>query len=170
MTWRGQPNQLTGDHRGWGEIRAKLPDEAAGEVLAHAYAVRDAPTPGAARPATDLFLDTCGREYPVVERSVVEGRRRTTVIVRFNERPGTSPGGGWELIGSSVTVVVARPLMTKIETNMMVVRLYFGAGLPVSFAGDPRWPVKVGFDGQGSARRAALKLKQRFVAWTFPTR
>jgi hypothetical protein len=27
-----------------GNIRAKLPDETAGEVLAHVYAVRDAPT------------------------------------------------------------------------------------------------------------------------------
>jgi hypothetical protein len=33
--------------------------------------------------------------------------------------------------------------MTKIETNVMVVRLYFETGLPVSFVGDPRWSASV---------------------------
>jgi transposase-like protein len=45
-------------------IRAKLPDETAGEVLVHAYAVRDAPTLDAARAAADRFINTFGREYP----------------------------------------------------------------------------------------------------------
>jgi putative transposase len=45
-------------------IRAKLPDEAAAEVLAHVYAVRDAPTLDAARAAADRLVNTYGREYP----------------------------------------------------------------------------------------------------------
>jgi transposase-like protein len=45
-------------------IRAKLPDETAGEVLAHVYAVRDAPTLDAARAAADRFVNTFSREYP----------------------------------------------------------------------------------------------------------
>src|SRR5215471_15436287 len=45
-------------------IRAKLPDETAGEVLAHVYAVRDAPTLDAARAAADRFANTFSREYP----------------------------------------------------------------------------------------------------------
>lgn len=36
-----------------GNLRAKLPDETAGEVLAHVYAVRDAPTLDSARVAAD---------------------------------------------------------------------------------------------------------------------
>jgi putative transposase len=45
-------------------LRAKLPDETAGEVLAHVYAVRDAPTLDAARAAADRFANTFSREYP----------------------------------------------------------------------------------------------------------
>ena len=45
-------------------IRAKLPEEAAGEVLAHVYAVRDAPTMDAARAAADRFITTFARDYP----------------------------------------------------------------------------------------------------------
>ena len=47
-----------------GNLRAKLPDETAGQVLAHVYAVRDAPTLDAARAAADRFINTYGREYP----------------------------------------------------------------------------------------------------------
>jgi putative transposase len=47
-----------------GNLRAKLPDETAGEVLAHVYAVRDAPTLDAARVAADRFANTYSREYP----------------------------------------------------------------------------------------------------------
>jgi transposase-like protein len=47
-----------------GNIRAKLPAETAGEVLAHLYAVRDAPTLDAARAAADRFINTYRREYP----------------------------------------------------------------------------------------------------------
>lgn len=45
-------------------IRSKLPDEAAGEVMAHVYAVRDAPTLDAARAAADRLVNTYGREFP----------------------------------------------------------------------------------------------------------
>ena len=45
-------------------IRAKLPGETAGEILAHVYAVRDAPTLDAARAAADRFANTYAREYP----------------------------------------------------------------------------------------------------------
>jgi transposase-like protein len=47
-----------------GNLRAKLPDEVAGEVMAHVYAVRDAPTLDAARVAADRFINTYRREYP----------------------------------------------------------------------------------------------------------
>jgi len=45
-------------------IRAKLPQETASEVLAHVYAVRDAPTLDAARAAADRFTNAYAREYP----------------------------------------------------------------------------------------------------------
>jgi len=45
-------------------IRAKLPDETAGDVLAHVYAVRDAPTLDAARAAADRVVNTYQRQYP----------------------------------------------------------------------------------------------------------
>ena len=47
-----------------GNIRAKLPDETAGEVLTHLYAVHDAPTLDAARAAADRFVNTHSRQYP----------------------------------------------------------------------------------------------------------
>jgi putative transposase len=47
-----------------GNIRAKLPDETAGEVLAHVYAARDAPTLDAARAAADRVISTFARDYP----------------------------------------------------------------------------------------------------------
>ena len=45
-------------------IRAKLPDESAAEVMAHLYAVRDAPTLDAARAAADRLINTYRREHP----------------------------------------------------------------------------------------------------------
>ncbi|MET0521217.1 MAG: IS256 family transposase [Jiangellaceae bacterium] len=45
-------------------IRAKLPEETAAEVMAHLYAVRDAPTIDAARAAADRLVNTYRREYP----------------------------------------------------------------------------------------------------------
>jgi transposase-like protein len=46
-------------------IRAKLPDESAAEVMAHLYAVRDAPSLDAARAAAERLSNTYRREYPV---------------------------------------------------------------------------------------------------------
>jgi putative transposase len=45
-------------------LRAKLPEETAGEVLAHIYAVRDAPTLDVARAGADRFIHTYARDYP----------------------------------------------------------------------------------------------------------
>jgi putative transposase len=45
-------------------IRAKLPDESASEVMAHLYAVRDAPTLDAARAAADRLVNTYHRDFP----------------------------------------------------------------------------------------------------------
>jgi putative transposase len=45
-------------------IRAKLPDEAASEVMAHVYAVRDAPTLDAARAAADRLINTFRGPFP----------------------------------------------------------------------------------------------------------
>ncbi|MGH3659623.1 MAG: transposase [Micromonosporaceae bacterium] len=45
-------------------IRAKLPDESASEVMAHVYAVRDAPTLDAARVAADRLVNTYRRQFP----------------------------------------------------------------------------------------------------------
>ena len=44
-------------------IRAKLPDESASEVMAHLYAVRDAPTLDAARAAADRLINAYRREF-----------------------------------------------------------------------------------------------------------
>src|SRR5207247_9512081 len=54
-------------------IRAKLPDETAGEVLAHLYAVRDAPTLDAPRAAAHRFVNAYRRAYPAaVARSTAD--------------------------------------------------------------------------------------------------
>jgi transposase-like protein len=45
-------------------IRAKLPEEAAGEVMAHVYAVRDAPTLDAARAGADRLSNMFRRQFP----------------------------------------------------------------------------------------------------------
>jgi hypothetical protein len=45
-------------------VRPKLADEVAGEVMAHVYAVRDAPTLDAARAAADRFARLYANEYP----------------------------------------------------------------------------------------------------------
>ena len=45
-------------------IRAKLPDEDAPEIMSHVYAARDAPSLDAARMAADRFVATFGRSYP----------------------------------------------------------------------------------------------------------
>lgn len=45
-------------------IRVKLPDDRAAEVMAHVYAVRDAPSIDAARAAADRLINTYRREFP----------------------------------------------------------------------------------------------------------
>jgi len=45
-------------------IRAKLPDAAASDVMAHVYAVRDAPTLDEARAAAERLTRTYAREFP----------------------------------------------------------------------------------------------------------
>jgi transposase-like protein len=64
-----------------GNIRAKLPDEAAGEVMAHLYAVRDAPTLDAARVAADRLVNTYRREYPAAVACLWPDVRREHVGV-----------------------------------------------------------------------------------------
>lgn len=54
-------------------IRAKLPDESASEVMAHVYAVRDAPTLDAARAAADRVVSTYRREYPAAVACFEDG-------------------------------------------------------------------------------------------------
>jgi putative transposase len=67
-------------------IRAKLPDEAAPEVMAHLYAVRDAPTLDAARVAADRFENTYGREFPAAVACFAEDRDALLAIHRVPVR------------------------------------------------------------------------------------
>jgi transposase-like protein len=55
-----------------GNIRAKLPDDAAGEVMAHVRAIRDAATLDAARAAADRVIDTFSRQYPAAMACVAD--------------------------------------------------------------------------------------------------
>ena len=50
--------------RRWSPARSNMCTPHASEVLAHLYAVRDAPTLDAARAAADRFANTFAREYP----------------------------------------------------------------------------------------------------------
>jgi transposase-like protein len=47
-----------------GNLRAKLPDEVAGELMVHVYAVRDAPTLDAARVAKNADAPRSSRDSP----------------------------------------------------------------------------------------------------------
>jgi putative transposase len=69
-----------------GNIRSKLPDETAGEVLAHVYAVRDAPTLDAARAAADRFASTFAREYPAAVGCFTEDLEALLAIHRVPVR------------------------------------------------------------------------------------
>jgi transposase-like protein len=69
-----------------GNIRAKLPDETAGQVLAHLYAVRDAPTLDAARAAADRFINTYGRAYPAAVACFTEDLEALLAIHRVPVR------------------------------------------------------------------------------------
>jgi hypothetical protein len=70
-------------------IRAKLPDETAGE--AHVYTVRDAPTMDAARSAADRFINTYRREYPGGCRMLL---RRPGRAARDPPHPRPTPDPG----------------------------------------------------------------------------
>ena len=55
-------------------VRAKLPDEEAAQVMAHLYAVRDAPTLDAARAAADRFANAYQDRFPAAVACVEEDR------------------------------------------------------------------------------------------------
>jgi transposase-like protein len=67
-------------------IRAKLPDEAAPEVLAHLYAVRDAPTLDAARAAADRLENTYARQFPSAIACFADDRDALLAIHRVPVR------------------------------------------------------------------------------------
>jgi transposase-like protein len=67
-------------------IRAKLPDDHAAEVMAHLYAVRDAPTLDAARAAADRFENTYRRDFPAAVACFVEDRDALLAIHRVPVR------------------------------------------------------------------------------------
>jgi transposase-like protein len=61
-------------------IRGKLPDDEAAEVLAHLYAVRDAPTLDAARAAADRFENTYARSFPAAVACFADDREALLAI------------------------------------------------------------------------------------------
>jgi putative transposase len=67
-------------------IRAKLPDEAAPEVMAHLYAVRDAPTLDAARAAADRLENTYARQFPSAVACFADDRDALLAIHRVPVR------------------------------------------------------------------------------------
>jgi transposase-like protein len=67
-------------------IRAKLPDEAAAEVMAHLYAVRDAPTMDAARAAADRLENTYHAEFPAAVACFTDDRDALLAIHRVPVR------------------------------------------------------------------------------------
>jgi putative transposase len=67
-------------------IRSKLPDEAAPEVMAHLYAVRDAPTLDAARAGADRFTNTFSREFPSAVACFEDDREALLAIHRVPVR------------------------------------------------------------------------------------
>jgi putative transposase len=67
-------------------IRSKLPHEAAPEVLAHLYAVRDAPTLDAARAAADRFENAYGRQFPAAVACFVDDRDALLAVHRVPVR------------------------------------------------------------------------------------
>jgi hypothetical protein len=69
-----------------GQHPREAPDETAGEVLAHLYAVRDAPTLDAAQAAADRFVNTYGREYPAAVACFTEDLEALLAIHRVPVR------------------------------------------------------------------------------------
>jgi putative transposase len=69
-----------------GNIRSKLPDDDAPEVMAHLYAVRDAPTIDAARAAADRFTNTYRRAFPSAVTCFEDDREALLAIHRVPVR------------------------------------------------------------------------------------
>jgi len=67
-------------------IRAKLPDDEASEVMAHLYAVRDAPTLDAARAAADRFVNTYRSRFPAAVACFEEDRDALLAVHRVPVR------------------------------------------------------------------------------------
>ena len=67
-------------------IRSKLPDDEAAEVMAHIYAVRDAPTLDAARAAADRFENTYRRQFPAAVACFADDREALLAIHRVPVR------------------------------------------------------------------------------------
>jgi transposase-like protein len=73
-------------------IRAKLPDEPAPEVMAHLYAVRDAPTLDATRVVADRFENTFSREFPSAVACFADDREALLSIHRVPVRRASASG------------------------------------------------------------------------------
>src|SRR5579875_2649298 len=67
-------------------IRSKLPDESAADVMAHIYAVRDAPTLDAARAAADRFENTYRAAFPAAVTCFRDDREALLAIHRVPVR------------------------------------------------------------------------------------
>jgi putative transposase len=67
-------------------IRAKLPNDDAAEVMAHIYAVRDAPTLDAARAAADRFENTYAKAFPAAVACFADDREALLAIHRVPVR------------------------------------------------------------------------------------
>jgi len=67
-------------------LRSKLPDDAAAEVMAHIYAVRDAPTLDAARAAADRFCNTYAKSFPSAVACFRDDREALLAIHRVPVR------------------------------------------------------------------------------------
>lgn len=67
-------------------IRSKLPDDGAAEVMAHLYAVRDAPTLDAARAAADRFENTFARPFPAAVACLGDDREALLAMHRVPVR------------------------------------------------------------------------------------
>jgi putative transposase len=67
-------------------IRSKLPGDDAAEVLAHVYAVRDAPTLDAARSAADRFENTYRATFPAAVACFADDREALLAIHRVPVR------------------------------------------------------------------------------------
>jgi len=67
-------------------IRSKLPDDSAAEVMAHIYAVRDAPTLDAARAAADRFCNTYAKSFPAAVACFGDDREALLAIHRVPVR------------------------------------------------------------------------------------